>query len=145
MVNDILSQLMRDEGFRASPYKDTRGFNTVGFGHNLDANPLPSETYPLSFDRAKDILTQDVARKTEALIASFPAADALPAARKGVLQNMAFNLGVGGLMKFHGMLAKIQITDYAGAANEMIDSAWYGQVGDRAKRLVQQMQTGDWV
>ena len=31
--------------------------------------------------------------------------------------------------------------DYKKAANEMIDSKWYGQVGDRSKRLVKMMRS----
>ena len=144
MVNDILSQLLRDEGFRSSPYIDTRGHNTVGVGHNLDANPLPNETYPLTVQRAKDILADDVARITGVLLQHLPWVDSLPDARKGVLQNMSFNLGVGGLLEFHDTLHKVQVTDYAGAASAMTQSAWYTQVGDRAIRLVTQMKLGEW-
>lgn len=145
MVNDIISQLLRDEGFRDSPYKDTRGFNTVGIGHNLDANPLPAETYPMTLVRAKEILAADVSNITGKLLEHLPWVDSLPDARKGVLTNMAFNLGVGGLLEFKNTLAKIQVTDYQGAADNMVLSAWYTQVGARAQRLVKQMQTGEWV
>jgi lysozyme len=145
LINNIIDQLVRDEGFRSNPYVDTRGHNTVGIGHNLDANPLPNETYPLTVQRAKEILADDVARITGKLIAALPWADSLPEPRKGVLQNMSFNMGVNGLLEFKNTLHKIQMTDYAGAAIAMTQSAWYSQVGDRAKRLVQQMQTGEWV
>lgn len=143
-MDNILDQLLRDEGFRASPYKDTRGFNTVGIGHNLDANPLPGETYPLSVQRAKDILVQDVARIWGRLRADLPWASSLPDPIQGVMKNMAFNIGAKGEEAFHHMLADIQAGNYAQAAIDGTNSAWYGQVGDRAKRLMEQLRTGVW-
>jgi lysozyme len=142
---DILDQLLRDEGFRPNPYNDTRGFRTVGVGHNLDANPLPSEQYPMTIDRAKAVLADDASRIWNRLQGALPWASSLPDAYCGVLINMAFNMGVNGLLEFRHMLADVHAGEYVAAATEMQNSSWYGQVGDRAKRLVQQMQTGVWV
>jgi lysozyme len=141
---DIISQLTRDEGVRLEPYKDTRGFNTVGIGHNLDANPLPGQTYPLTQAQAMQILGKDVERISMFLQSKLPWIVKLDEARRGVLQNMSFNLGVPGLLEFHHDLADTQAGNYEQAALDMEASAWYKEVGDRAKRLVQQMRTGDW-
>ena len=141
---DILDQLLRDEGFRSSPYIDTRGHNTVGIGHNLDSNPLPGEKYPFSVQRAKEILADDVARITSKLIADLPWIASLPDVYKGVLQNMSFNMGANGAEAFHHMLADIQAGNYAQASIDGSQSAWYNQVGDRAKRLMLQLKTGVW-
>ncbi len=142
---DIIEQLTRDEGVRLSPYKDSRGILTVGIGHNLEANPLPNETYPMTLERAQQILADDVSRTTGKLIANLPWVNSLDDARKGVIINMSFNMGVGGLLAFKHTLAAVQSGDYAGAANGMQSSAWFTQVGARAQRLVKQMQTGQWV
>lgn len=141
---DLYEQLTRDEGLRLEPYKDSRGFNTVGIGHNLDANPLPNETYPLTLDRAKEILDQDVCRIKSGLITALPWFPFVPGVYRGVLINMAFNLGVHGLLEFHHMLAAVRVAGWEEAAKQMQASSWYTQVGDRAKRLVKQMQTGEW-
>lgn len=141
---DILDQLLRDEGFRSSPYIDTRGHNTVGIGHNLDANPLPNETYPLSVQRAKEILADDAARIWGKLQSDLPWVKTLPDAIAGVLTNMSFNMGAKGLEAFHHMLADIQAGNYAQAAIDGANSAWYAQVGNRAKRLMDQLRTGVW-
>jgi lysozyme len=143
-MDNILDQLRRDEGVRSNPYKDSRGILTVGVGHNLESNPLPNEQYPLSDARIDEILTSDVARITGKLIAKLPWVNSLDDSRKGVLINMSFNMGVGGLLAFKHTLAAVQSGDYAGAANGMQSSAWYTQVGARAQRLVKQMQTGIW-
>ena len=141
---DLIEQLFRDEGFRASPYLDSRGISTVGVGHNLIANPLPEETYPMTLDRAKEILNQDLARITNKLVADLPWVASLPDVYAGVLKNMAFNMGAKGEEAFHHMLADVQAGDYVHAAAEMQNSAWYTQVGARAQRLVKQMLTGEW-
>ena len=145
MIKNILDQLLRDEGMRLTPYKDSRGFNTVGVGHNLDASPLPGLTFPITEAQALGILGKDVERISMYLQSQLPWIVNLDDARHGCLQNMAFNLGTNGLLQFHQMLTHLQAGDYANAALAMTQSAWYNQVGDRAKRLVQQMESGQWV
>jgi len=144
-VTNIYDQLKRDEGIRFVPYKDTRGFNTVGVGHNLDANPLPNESYPMYPNRAFEILKEDVSRVRTKLIADLPWVASLPDVYEGVLLNMSFNMGTHGTELFHHMLADVQSGNYSQAAADMESSAWYSQVGQRAERLVQQMNTGVWV
>ena len=53
--------------------------------------------------------------------------------------NMAFNLGPNKLGQFQKLKAGLDQKDYKTAANEMKNSKWYGQVGDRSKRLVNRM------
>jgi len=63
-------------------------------------------------------------------------------ARQRVIINMAFNLGVDGLLTFKNTLAMIQSGNYAGAAGGMLSSKWAGQVHDRAHRLADMMVHG---
>ena len=142
---DIISQLRRDEGLRLFPYKDSRGFNTVGVGHNLDANPLPFDvSQGITEAQALQILGQDVERISRYLVQRLPWIVSLDDARLGVLTNMAFNLGVAGILEFHHDLADTQAGNYARAAADMKASKWYTEVGARAERLVRQMETGEW-
>ena len=144
MITNLIDQLLRDEGLCLEPYKDTRGFTTVGVGHNLDANPLPGQTYPLTQAQAMQILGKDVERISMFLQSKLPWIVRLDEARRGVLQNMSFNMGVPGLLKFHHDLADTQAGRYEQAALDMEASAWYKEVGNRAKRLVLQMRSGIW-
>ena len=57
-----------------------------------------------------------------------------------VLVNMVFNLGRPRLSKFKNMLAAVNANDYHLAAEEMIDSKWYRQVGRRSEELVEIMR-----
>lgn len=144
MITNIYEQLLRDEGFRAEPYSDTRGFSTVGIGHNLNANPLSGEVYPMSYDRAMEVLKQDVTRIWLKLLGDLPWITKLDAVREGVLLNLTFNIGAAGEEAFHHMLSDVQEGNYEKAASDLENSLWYTQVGDRAKRLVLQMRTGMW-
>jgi lysozyme len=55
---------------------------------------------------------------------------------------MAFNLGINRLVKFRKMLEALGKQDYQAAADQMLDSLWVEQVGDRAKRLADLMRNG---
>jgi lysozyme len=145
MINNIIDQLMRDEGLRLKVYPDSRGFNTIGYGHNLDANPLPFDVSDgITEAQAMAILGQDVERISTYLQRQLPWVVSLDDARHGVLQNMSFNMGVPGLLSFHHDLADTQAGNYEKAAADMKASLWYTEVGERAERLVQQMLTGCW-
>jgi lysozyme len=145
-VTNLIDALKRDEGLRLTPYKDTRGFTTIYYGHNLDANPLPDAVIQAANEAtASVVLMADVARIQLKLFQDLPWIQQKPLVIQGVFTNMAFNLGVNGLKEFHNMLACAQSGDYEKAADAGRQSAWYTQVGDRAKRLMQQLRTGQWV
>ena len=156
---DIFKQLMRDEdterdkdGFHIA-YKCSSGAWTIGYGHNFDANPIAGVTKStrLTEDQAVRILRDDVTKITSKLFRNMPWMLKLDDARKGVFINMAFNMGVNGLLKFKKTLKLAQEGDYTKASVEMLNSDWTDQVGDgvggcfdRAERLSKQMDTGVW-
>src|ERR1019366_10818622 len=131
-ITDIISQLQRDEGFRENVYVDTVGKRTCGYGHNIDANPLPGLTFPITQAQALGILGQDVERISRFLQLQLPWVVNLDDARHGVLLNQSFNMGVAGLLEFHHDLADTQAGNYAKSAAHMKASKWYNEVGDRA-------------
>lgn len=143
-ITNTIDQLKRDEGFCSEIYTDTVGKRTVGYGHNLDANPIPDLVTPITKAYGEQILGKDVDRVSTALVHSLSWVVSLDEARLGVLQNMCFNMGIEGLLGFHNMLTCLQSGLYQSAADDMKASKWYTQVGDRAVRLVQQMRTGVW-
>ena len=51
-----------------------------------------------------------------------------------VMLDMAYQMGVGGLLKFEKMLAAIACEDYETAADELLDSNYARQTPNRAKR-----------
>lgn len=62
--------------------------------------------------------------------------------RADVVMNMAFNLGVLGVLKFRKMHQAILADDYDTAAAEMLNSRWSAQVKGRAVELARRMRSG---
>lgn len=128
-------QLRVDEGVKPKPYTDTVGKLTIGVGRNLDDVGLSQPEIDYLLDN--DIIRADVTAAT-----LFNNYDALSYARRAVLLNMAFNLGQTRLAGFKNFRAAVEAGEFEKAAWEMMDSKWATQVGDRAKRLAQQMREG---
>jgi lysozyme len=58
---------------------------------------------------------------------------------------MAFQMGTDGLLGFKNTLALIRDGKYTEAADAMLASKWATQTPARAKRLSDQMRSGQWV
>lgn len=126
--------ILRHEGYREKMYTDTTGHATIGIGFNLDAGMSEAE--------AKLLLKYRVGLLREHLSYKVPAFNGLSANRQDVLIDMAYNLGLPGLMKFKKMLAAVNEGGFGRASREMLNSKWADQVGTRAIRLAQMMDEG---
>jgi len=133
----LLAQLKRHEGLRLMLYRDSLGYTTIGYGHNLD-------TTPISTRAADRILRDDAEAAVRAVRRIMPWTSKLIAPRFAVLVDMAFNLGLDGLRGFVRFLQYAEQGYWDGAAREMLNSKWATQVGDRATRLATQMRAGEW-
>lgn len=133
-MKSIVEQIKLHEGFRNKPYKDTESYLTIGFGRNLDAKGI-------SKDEAEYLLENDIMEVVEDLKEHywFTTLDKI---RQKVIIDMAFNLGMNGLISFENMIQALVEKNYDEAADEMLDSLWAEQVGNRADRLAQMMRTG---
>lgn len=133
----LLADLKADEGCRLTAYLDTVGVWTVGYGH---AHVPPNTVWTQA--RADAQLAADVAHVEHSLDIHLPWWRDLDDARQDVIVNMAFNLGVPGLLTFRNTLAHIHAGEWEAAAAGMLASKWAAQVHGRAKRLAHQMLTG---
>src|ERR1051325_4632098 len=131
----LIKMLMRHEGFRLKPYVDTVGKLTIGVGRNLT-------DVGISGDEVDYMLRNDISHCIDALEQNLSFFKLLDEARKMILIDMVFNLGIGGLMQFKKMLAAIAEARYEDAAMEMLDSLWAKQVKGRAIELSGMMRTG---
>ena len=132
----LAEQLKVHEGLRLKPYKDTVGKWTIGIGRNLEDKGITEQ-------EALFMLNNDVDYFYTNLIKMIPWFKSLSDARQNVLVNMAFNLGVAGLMSFKNALSLTSKGQYNAAASAMLDSKWARQVGYRAEELAEQMRTGE--
>lgn len=137
-MNHLIMQLRRDEGEVLHAYQDHLGFWTLGVGRLIDKRKGGGITQ----SEAAYLLQNDIDKVTSQIMKRIPWAGTLDQARLGVLQNMAFQMGIDGLLKFTTTLKRIQERDYAGASQSMLDSLWAQQTPARAKRLSKQILTG---
>ena len=132
----LKEELIRDEGLRLKPYRDTVGKLTIGVGRNLD-------DVGITKDEAMHLLECDIRRVKDDLDHALSWWRGLDDVRQRVLVNMAFNLGITRLLGFKNTLAAIRAGNYVDAAKGMLDSKWAAQVGERATRLAAMMVEGD--
>jgi lysozyme len=132
----LINRIKQNEGFEPCIYTDSRGYKTVGFGRNLDTKGLTLEEsiYLLNND-LKDC-ERNLLKYLKDIYSS------VNDARKTVLIELCFNLGITGLMQFKKFLSCLSKKDYESARLEMLDSIWAKQVGGRADRLAHVMETG---
>ena len=137
---DLRQQLIRDEGSVSHAYEDSLGYLTIGVGRLIDSRRGGG----LAPDEIEYLLTNDIIQKTAQVLEALPWSSKLSEPRLGVLINMAFQLGIGGLLEFKRTLGSIEDGQYSEASMEMLDSLWAQQTPERAKRLAKQMLTGAW-
>ena len=129
--------LILNEGFKTMPYRCTAGKLTIGVGRNLDDRGITPE-------EARYLLRNDLARVRAELDSYLPWWSGLSEVRRAVLIDMAFNLGIHGLLKFRNTLEALRRGDWQAAAAEMKNSKWYRDVGRRGDRLIQMVLTDAW-
>jgi len=139
-IKNLTDQLIRDEGVVLHEYKDHLGYSTIGIGRLIDKRKGGG----ISLDEARFLLNNDIARVSNEVRKALPWSEKLSYARFGVLLNMAFQMGIQGLLGFKNTLAMIERGDYQAAAKGMLNSKWATQTPARCKRLSVQMETGEW-
>jgi|TARA_R110002020_G_scaffold37645_2_gene113508 lysozyme len=127
-VESLKEQLIRHEGLRLTVYDCPAGYKTIGVGRNIEHKGITES-------EALYLLDNDIGYFTEQLEDNLIGFQELPEDKKAVLVNMAFNLGVNGLLKFKNMLAAITEERWEDASSEMLNSRWADQVGNRAIEL----------
>lgn len=140
------------EGCELIPYKCPSGFLTIGIGRNLETNPLNEEEKKICGDwqhkitktAAFYLLKNDIARVTKECQKDIPFFNQLDDERQYALLDMAFNLGIKGLLKFKTMLSLLGVGNYEQAADACLKSRYAGQTGKRAKRIANVIKTGKW-
>ena len=139
----LREQLVIDEGQVNEVYLDHLGYPTFGIGHLVLESDDEHEAEvgtPISEERVFEVFEKDVQSVIDDCKILHEGWEDYPEEVKQVVANMMFNMGRPRLSKFKGMKAGVDSQDWNKAADEMIDSAWYRQVPNRAGRLVKRMR-----
>jgi len=136
-MNKLIEQLKRHEGVKLKPYKCSAGKLTIGVGKNIEDNGI-------TLEEAEYLLQNDIAEARSQLLHAFPWMGEFNDARISAMINFTFNVGIGTVKKFENTLSYMQSGEWDKAADEMMDSRWARQVGNRAIEVTEQIRTGEW-
>ena len=142
----LIAQIKAHEGYMPMVYVDSTGHTTIGYGHKLSQDEMHIyQKGGINEASALVLLKADLSAIYEELIDKALWISRQSPARRDCLYNMAYNLGVAGLLKFTRMLDYVRDGKYTEATQEMKVSKWSIQVGQRAVDLMKQMITDEYV
>ncbi len=164
-ISSLFGLLCFDEGVEPRPYQDTRGYWTVGIGHNIDANGIPAwlafelgmgwESYshantdqlvaalkssPLSNSQIDRLYQSDL----DTIMPVLSMYDVAGPVRFAALGDMMFNLGISTFQTFTDFLSFVRAGEWARAAQALRGTLVYRQLTSRYERLARMLETGDW-
>lgn len=128
------NHFIKYEGKKNNTYIDSRGFPTVGIGHKFEKGEKRKSKYTDS--EIDEFFKKDLEDAIKISKKTFPNFESLPKNVKIHLVSLSFNLGEGGISKFVNFRSAIQNKNWKKAADELKNSKWYSQVGNRAKDYV---------
>lgn len=154
----VLDLIIRHEGFRAQAYCDrcgqplllvdrvwhcgcarkgkTPGCITVGIGTCVDGAGITlAEARVLAQTRLQSIVGK---------LGFVPSFDALSPARQAALCDMAYTMGLHGLLMFTAMWECLKQYDFDGAADAVLNSKWALEASTRARETSAMIRTGEW-
>ena len=149
--NELIQRLVLHEGCVLMPYKCPAGYLTIGVGRNLETNPFTSEElkvvgndwrHGITKNAAFYLLKNDIAKVEIECMKQIPFWFRLSSERQYALLDMAFNLGINGLLKFKRMLGSMGVGNFEQAADQCLESKYAQQTGKRAKRIANTIRTG---
>jgi len=142
-IEQLRVQLEIDEGVVYEVYLDHLGYSTFGIGHLIREDD-PEHGWEVGTEVSESRVAEAFESDIETVLSDcntlYPDFDDLPEEAQQIIANMMFNLGRPRLSAFKGMKAGVDAGDWNEAADQMVDSRWYKQVGARAERLVERMR-----
>lgn len=153
-LQNTMDMIAQHEGKRNFVYPDSEGIPTIGIGFNLTRPDAKEKIQNLGLNY-NDILNKKIGLTDEQIEQLFkytydealdiansflPNFETYPDTIKQIIINMSFNMGPNRLSQFKRFRQALINKDFQKAADEMIDSQWYNQVGNRSKELVQMMR-----
>lgn len=135
-MSKIKELLIRHEGLKLKPYFCTSGKLTIGVGRNLDDKGITES-------EALYLLDNDI-KETIKYLETFAFWHNLNTPRRDALIDFCFNVGFGTFIKFKKMIQALEYGDYEKASEELLDSKYAEQVGERARELAYIIRHGEY-
>ena len=121
----VIKRLKTEEAFRGNPYQDTLDNETIGYGTKL----------PITQAEGAYLLRERLTATSDALLRAWAPFKTLPGHVQEALLDMAYQVGVEGLLGFHDMLTALERGDYQAAKAAALSSHWAIETPHRAQRV----------
>lgn len=139
----IEDMIRYDEGEKLVVYTCTRGFKTVGIGHNLEANKSLDILHrslnigdKITKEESSALFQQDLDIVFAGIRKNLFFFETVKPKYQLVLINMIFQMGIGGVLKFKNTLKAMQEDNAFLVESGIKNSAWYKQTPNRAQRMI---------
>ncbi|ODS29849.1 MAG: hypothetical protein SCARUB_05049 [Candidatus Scalindua rubra] len=127
-IDEIIKSIKNNEGFRSRVYKDSLGFDTIGYGFAI-------KNLELSESISDILLKQKLLMLIINIHERFQWFRKMPDKIQGVVVEMCYQLGITGFSKFRKTIAYLANKRWKEASKEMMNSRWAVQTPNRAKEL----------
>jgi lysozyme len=134
-MNKAADKIRFEEGFEPRPYRCTEDKLTIGIGFNLEAIEMPEHIAMMWLDHILDGIIREF--EQDAWYRD------LSENRQVVILDMAYQLGINGMLKFQKMINALRWERWDEAANELLDSKYAKQTPNRAHRNANILLTGE--
>lgn len=137
--NKLLDKIKKSEGFSDKVYKDSEGFDTIGYGHKV--KPGEDWSKGITEKEAEELARKDM---SEAIsnAKKLKYWDKLSSNRQDAVAEMIYNLGYSGFKGFKRANKHLEQGKYDLAAAELLNSKWASQVKGRARNLANEILVG---
>ena len=143
---ELINELKREEGFRASIYQCSLGVDTIGYGFNvayLTKDELALNggfIEPMSEEVATQILNHNVKKLIKSVDEVYSWIDTLPEVVKIGIYDMIYQLGIKGFGSFVNTQKYLKALDYPKAIENIKNSKWAKQTPRRANNLIKRLE-----
>ena len=134
---EIKDMIIRHEGKRNEPYKDSLGLWTVGIGHLIgDGKSLPDKwNRRFTDDEVMALFDLDYDHHKQMAQSNIPNFSKVSSMGQGALIDLTFNMGGNWINKFKNTKKALEDGNTELAASNLEQSKWYTQVGNRAPTI----------
>lgn len=132
-VNALKSMIKHHEDKRLEVYKDTNGNDTIGYGHLVK----PGEDFSkgITDEQADELFDKDFEHHVKGARTT-PGYNLADQRRKQAMVDLAYNMGPNWYKTWPKFSAAAAKGDWKTAAQELKNSKWYKQVGNRGPTIV---------
>lgn len=139
---DIYKLLEFEEGFSSTPYIDTEGYPTIGYGTKIGTKNAPIEQYTFTVSKeVGKLLIKDHLKGCEKYLSTKMLCHTNKA-RYTILLSMCYQLGEAGLDGFKKMWKAIEEGAWEEASKQALDSKAARQTPNRWSRHAEVLRTG---